>query len=273
MRARRTGRQRPVADDVHAFAGTTCRDPRHLLRRQDRCGVRPRRLGAGELSCAEGRRRGGDRRRRRRGQSGEGGAGRLHHRRFAQGVVGEFCRAGADARRAADPSGAALVGAGRARGRRRGDRRHRTVLPRAPPSRAGCAVRRHHRHQRQVDHHGAGRASDAGGRLRYADGRQYRHRDPVAGAAARRPRPCHRNVVVPDRSCAIARSQRRHPAQYQRRPYRPPRHASNIMPRSRSGWSPACSRRAPRSSASTTDGAARSPTASSSPASAWCASR
>ena len=38
---------------------------------------------------------------------------------------------------------------------RRGDRRHRAVLPRAPPRRAGCAVRRHHRHQRQIDHHGA----------------------------------------------------------------------------------------------------------------------
>ena len=37
----------------------------------------------------------------------------------------------------------------------RGDRRHRTVLPRAPPPRAGCAVRRHHRHQRQVDHDSA----------------------------------------------------------------------------------------------------------------------
>src|ERR1700709_333833 len=49
-----------------------------------------------------------------------------------------------------------------AAGRGRGDRRHRTVLPGAAASCAGCAVRRYHRHQRQVDHHRAGRASDAG---------------------------------------------------------------------------------------------------------------
>ena len=47
----------------------------------------------------------------------------------------------------------------------------------------------------------------------------------------------------------------------------------NIMPRSRSAWSPACSRAAPRSSASMTAGAATSPTASNGPASAWCGSR
>ena len=98
--------------------------------------------------------------------------------------------------------------AGGARGRRRGDRRHRTVLPRAAPSCAGRAVRRHHRHQRQIDHHGADRASDARRRLRHPDGRQYRHRDPVAGAAAHGPRPRHRDVVLPDRSCALARSHR-----------------------------------------------------------------
>ncbi len=159
-------------------------DPRHLLCRQDGRGVRARRFGACELPRAEGGRRGSDRRRRQRRQCRQGGAGRLHHRRSAQRVVGEFRRADPDAGRAADPSGAALERAGGAAGRRRGDRRHRTVLPGAPPSRAGRAVRRHHRHQRQVHHDGADRASDAGRRLRHPDGRQYRHRDPVAGAAA-----------------------------------------------------------------------------------------
>ena len=80
---------------------------------------------------------------------------------------------------------------------------------------ARCAVRRDHRHQRQIHHHGAGRASDARGRARRADGRQHRHRDPVAGAAAQGPRACHRDVVVPDRPHALARSDRRHPAQCQ----------------------------------------------------------
>ena len=43
-----------------------------------------------------------------------------------------------------------------------------------------------------------------------------------------RPRACHRDVVVPDRSRAVARSDRRHPAQRQRRPYRPPWHAGAL---------------------------------------------
>ena len=91
-----------------------------------------------------------------------------------------------------------------------------------------CAVRRHHRHQRQIHHHGADRASDEGRRLRHPDGRQYRHRDPVAGAAAHGAGACHRDVVLPDRSRAFARSFRRHSAQCQRRPYRPPRHAGAL---------------------------------------------
>ena len=206
-------------------------DPRHLLCGQDGCGVRPRRIGAGELPRLEGGRRGGDRQRRRRRQARRSRAGRLHHRRSAQGIVGEFRGAGADARRAADPSGAALDRAGGATGRRRGDRRYRIVLPRAAPSCAGCAVRRHHRHQRQIDHHRADRASDARRRLRHPDGRQYRHRDPVAGAAAHRAGACHRDVVLPDRSCAVARSLRRHPAQCQRRPHRSPRHAGTLRRR------------------------------------------
>ena len=143
----------------------------------------------------------------------------------------EFRRAGPDAGRPAHPSRAALERAGGATGRRRSDRRHRTVLPRAPPSRARCAVRRHHRHQRQVDHHGADRASDAAWPARRADGRQHRHRDPVAGAAAHGPRPCDRDVVVPDRSGAFARSLGRHPAQHQRGPSRPSWHAGALRGR------------------------------------------
>ena len=38
----------------------------------------------------------------------EGRAGRFHHRRSAHGIVGEFLGPDPDARRAADPSGAAL---------------------------------------------------------------------------------------------------------------------------------------------------------------------
>ena len=161
----------------------------------------------------------------------EAAQSRLHHRGFAHGIVGQFCRPGADSRRAADPSGAALDRAGGAAGRRRGDRRYRTVLPRAPSSRAGCAVRRDHRHQRQIDHHRADRAFDAGRRLRHPDGRQHRHRDPVAAAAAHRPRPRDRDVVVPDRPLAVARSLRRHPVECQRRPYRSPRHARTLCRR------------------------------------------
>ena len=71
------------------------------------------------------------------------------------------------------------------RRRRRGDRRHRAVLPRAAPDRADGAVRRHHRHQRQVDHHRADLAPPALGRARRPDGRQYRDRDPVARAVGR----------------------------------------------------------------------------------------
>ena len=41
----------------------------------------------------------------------------LHHRGFAKSIVGEFRRAGADAGRAAHPSGAALDRAGGAAGR------------------------------------------------------------------------------------------------------------------------------------------------------------
>ena len=128
-----------------------------------------------------------------------------------------------------------------ARGRRRDHRRHRAVLPRAAAPCAGRALRRDHRHQRQVDHHGADRASAARRRLRHADGRQYRHRDPVAGAAAHGARPCRGDVVLPDRPDALARSDRRHPAQYQRRTISTATARWSITPRSRSGWLRACS--------------------------------
>ena len=121
------------------------------------------------------------------------------------GFLEEFRRADPHPRRAADPSGATLERAAGARGRRRGDRRHRVVLPRAPPPRAGRAVRRDHRHQRQVDHDRADRASDEGRGLRHPDGRQYRHRDPVAGAAAHGPRAC-RSRCRPTRSISRLRS-------------------------------------------------------------------
>ncbi|KAH2816019.1 hypothetical protein KXV85_004423, partial [Aspergillus fumigatus] len=139
-----------------------------------------------------------------------------------------FRGTGPHPRRAADPSGAALERSDGAPERRRGDRRHRAVLPRAPPARARCAVRRHHGHQRQVDHHGADCPSDEIRRLRHPDGRQYRHRDPVAGAAAHGSRARHRDVLLPDRSGALARSLRRDPAQCQRGPHRPPRHAGAL---------------------------------------------
>ena len=61
-------------------------------------------------------------------------------------------------------------------------------------------------------------------RRRRADGRQYRHRDPVAGAAGARPLPRDRMLVLPDRSCAFARSLRRHSDQHLARPSRSPRH-------------------------------------------------
>ncbi len=244
---------------VTSFAGKTCR-------------LRPRRLRPCELPRAQGRRRRGDCRRRQRRQRRQGGAGRLHHRRPALRVWNNFAALiltpGAPLTHPAPHWSVLMARAGR----RRGDRRHRIVLPRATAPRAGCAVRRHHRHQRQVHHDGADRASDEGCRLRHPDGRQYRHRDPVAGAAADGARACDRDVVVPDRSGALARSVRRHSAQCQRRPYRSPRHAGAL----RGGEGAARRRRAAaghaRSSASTTAGAATSPTGSIRPASAWCAS-
>src|SRR5207244_781433 len=65
-------------------------------------------------------------------------------------------------------------------------------------------------------------------RLRSADGRQYRHADPVAAAARARACARHRMLLVPDRSCPDARSARRHPAQCQRGSPRPTRHVARV---------------------------------------------
>ena len=50
---------------------------------------------------------------------------------------------------------------------------------------AGRAVHRHHRHQRQIDDHGADRPYPEVGRARHADGRQYRPRGDDARSAGR----------------------------------------------------------------------------------------
>ena len=117
--------------------------------------------------------------------------------------------------------------------------------PRAPPPRAGRAVRRHHRHQRQVDHHRADRPPAARGRLDVQMGGNIG----TAILALEPPRCgrrlCARAVVLPDRPDALARPDRRHPAQHHAGPPRPARHDGDTTPPSRSGWSPACSRRAP----------------------------
>ena len=98
--------------------------------------------------------------------------------------------------------------------------------------RAGRAVRRHHRHQRQIDHHGADRAprphrpacdAQLGGNIGTAI--------LSLAAAASRPRPRDRMLVLSDRSRAHARSVGRHPDQSQRGPSRPPRHAWRTTPR------------------------------------------
>ena len=185
--------------------------------------------GLVERERASRRRRRRRRLRRRCAERRQGQRRRHPHGGFARHRLVEDRRACARARRSADPSGAALGRRARANSRGRSDRRHRAVLPRAPKHRAGCALRRHHRHQRQIDDDGAGRPSRGFGRHGRAAWRQYRHRDPVAGAAARQPGPTgarsrHRVLVLSDRSRALARSLGRHPDQSQRRSSRSPRH-------------------------------------------------
>ena len=98
-------------------------------------------------------------------------------------------------------------------------------------ARTDGAVCRHHRHQRQIDHHRAHRAPPALGRPRRPDGRQYRHRNPVARAAGRRPRVRDRVLVLSDRSRADARSVGRHPSQRHRGSSRPSRDAAALRRR------------------------------------------
>ena len=143
--------------------------------------------------------------------------------------------------------------------------------------RAGRAVRRHHRHQRQVDHDGADRAPAGVGRFRRAARRQYRHGDPVAAAAARA-MPAVRVHVIECSSYQIDLAPSLDPSvgillNVTRGSSRSPWHAWRTTPRSRSASSPACRAVAPRSSASTTSGARPWPTGSTAPASVWCACR
>ena len=159
----------------------------------------------------------------------EGRSRRHSDSRFACDRLDRARRAGAGAGRAADPSRAALERRTGAQGRRAGDRGHRAVLPRTPPARAGRAVCRHHRHQRQIDHHRADRASCGVRRHGRSARRQYRHGDPLAGAATgsgRQAFACsrHRMLVLSDRSRALARSVDRDSDQSQRRSSRPARH-------------------------------------------------
>ena len=132
------------------------------LRRAPRRAVRPRRLGAGDRARAGRRRRGGRRLGRRRG---------LARARPSLPLVdlatADWSRFAALVLSPGVPlthPEAALDGRARARGRRRGDRRHRAFRPRARGARARRAARRHHRHQRQVDDDGADRPHPARGR-------------------------------------------------------------------------------------------------------------
>ena len=97
-----------------------------------------------------------------------------------------FAALRARARRAADASQAALDG--RARARRPASRSIGDIelfCRERARARARRAVRRDHRHQRQIDDDGADRAYPARGGTRRRARRQYRHADPRPAAAAR----------------------------------------------------------------------------------------
>ena len=148
---------------------------------------------------------------------------------------------------------------------RRGDRRHRAVLPRAAQASRPTAP--------FVAITGTNGKSTTTALIAHLlrSGRTTT----CSSAAISAPRSCRcsrrapgRVHVIecssyPDRSRAVARSVGRHPAQRHARTISTATARSRITRRSRSGWSRACSRTAPRSSASTTTGARRSPTASS----------
>ena len=140
---------------------------------------------------------------------------------LARGRLARFQAVRARARRAADPS-------------RRRIGRSTLPMPRgfrssatSSSSRAnaalgaGCAVRRHHRHQRQIDDHRADRACAEEGRARRGDGRQHRRADSRPAAARGRAHACRRVLVLPDRPRALARAERRAPDQHHAGPSRP----------------------------------------------------
>ena len=209
----------------------------------------------------------------RRASRGRGGGG---HRRssISRGADWRgFAALVLVARRAAHPSRAALDGGLRAEAAGVeiiGDielfcrERRRSVARRA--------VRRHHRHQRQVDHHGADRAYPADGRARRRSSAAISAR---AVLSLEPPRPGRYHVV----ECSsfqidLAPSHRpdgRRPAQPDAGPSRPPRHACEryaaIKERLVAGARDGGRRRRRRLSAR------RSPTGSSRPASASSASR
>ena len=136
-------------------------------------------------------------------------------------------------------------------GRRRDHRRHRAVLPRAAAERARRAVRRHHRHQRQVDHHGADRPSPRDGRPRRRSSAAISAR-PILSLEPPRTGRYH---VIECSSFQIdlaptPRSDGRRPPQRHARPSRPPRHACEHYAAHQGAAGRR--RRRPRSSPSTT---------------------
>ena len=157
--------------------------PARSFSRQEGRPLRARRLGDRDGARADGGRRRCARLGRQSRKRRAGAGARHHGRRPARRRLAGLCVLRAVARRAADPSQAALDRRTGARRGRRDHRRHRAVCPRAHAAGAGCAVHRHHRHQRQVDDHGADRAYPAVGRARHADGRQYRPRRDDARSA------------------------------------------------------------------------------------------
>ncbi len=135
----------------------------------------------------------------------EAKAAGLHDPRSARTRLVARRRAGAGARRAADPSRSRIGAAALAR---KADVEIigdiELFCRERAKSGARLPARRHHRHQRQIDHHRADRASYQERRPRRADGRQYRRAGAGACAFRARPRLCAGSVVLSDRSRALA---------------------------------------------------------------------